>query len=344
MFRVLFLLPLGACVPSEVLCVDDFDNDGICGAEDPCPVDPGNDDDGDGICAADDICDLGDDRVDADFDGTPDACDVCPDDALDDVDNDGVCGKLDPCPDVPGTVCDRTFVVGLQVDRHPSESTYEITTSSGSALASGSFTEAGEIVFSEYEVSTGEESLCVRMTDSYPDGGVSGFIWDKAKGELMHRWTYYDWLNEGSYCADVTPGIPEEAPAVPYDETTWSTASACEVTIEVVVLNYGSEIGWTLFTGSLREIEAVSPNTYGDFTTNEHHLTVYEGRHVFRMTDTFADGWDGTTFKIKLKDSDAVPFSSGTLIEGSQQDLEVVIDCPDSFELPVEDDASDSGL
>jgi cysteine-rich repeat protein len=45
--------------------------DSVC---DRCVCD---DADGDGVCDADDVCPLGDDTVDADGNGTPDACDLC---------------------------------------------------------------------------------------------------------------------------------------------------------------------------------------------------------------------------------------------------------------------------
>ena len=49
---------------------DDYDDDGLCDMDDPCPLDPENDADGDGVC---------------------EVLDPCPLDFLDDSDGDGVC-------------------------------------------------------------------------------------------------------------------------------------------------------------------------------------------------------------------------------------------------------------
>ena len=79
----------------------DADSDGVCDADDPCPLDEQDDSDGDGVCDSDDICPGGDDSVDGDNDGVPDACDPCPIDPFNDLDSDGVCDSDDNCPTVP---------------------------------------------------------------------------------------------------------------------------------------------------------------------------------------------------------------------------------------------------
>ncbi len=57
--------------------VQDWDNDGIANADDPCPYDPFNDQDHDGICGDRDNCPTvpNADQADSNTDGTGDACD-----------------------------------------------------------------------------------------------------------------------------------------------------------------------------------------------------------------------------------------------------------------------------
>lgn len=77
----------------------DFDGDGLCPGDDPCPSDNPDDTDGDGVCDSNDACPGFDDNADADGDGVADGCDACPgfnDNA--DADNDGVADGCDPCP------------------------------------------------------------------------------------------------------------------------------------------------------------------------------------------------------------------------------------------------------
>ena len=97
----------------------DFDGDGVCDPDDPCPLDAPDDSDIDGVCDSDDVCpgqndnldsdgdgvpngcDLcpgGHDILDSDGDGTVDGCDLCPFDNPDDSDDDGVCDSEDRCP------------------------------------------------------------------------------------------------------------------------------------------------------------------------------------------------------------------------------------------------------
>jgi len=100
----------------------DYDGDGACDAQDPCPQDPDDgclacaDADGDGICDSFDICpddagNLCDGCPDADRDGVCDVADACPDDPADecvaclDIDKDSICDEIDPCPGDPSNDC-----------------------------------------------------------------------------------------------------------------------------------------------------------------------------------------------------------------------------------------------
>ncbi len=91
----------------------DYDGDGACDPDDPCPFDFQDDSDGDGVCDSDDLCPGENDTLDPDGDGVPFMCDACPgfDDNLD-GDGDGVADDCDVCPfdnpddtDIDG-VCD----------------------------------------------------------------------------------------------------------------------------------------------------------------------------------------------------------------------------------------------
>lgn len=76
----------------------DTDQDGVCDANDRCPLSANNDSDGDGICDDLDICPGFDDLTDSDDDGIPDGCDICagaPDQI--DSDFDGVPDACDLC-------------------------------------------------------------------------------------------------------------------------------------------------------------------------------------------------------------------------------------------------------
>lgn len=83
----------------------DFDADGVCDADDPCPDDNPDDSDSDGVCDSTDVCPGFDDNLDADTDGVPNGCDACPgfDDTLD-ADTDGVPDGCDICPGFDDTV------------------------------------------------------------------------------------------------------------------------------------------------------------------------------------------------------------------------------------------------
>ncbi|MBW1877690.1 MAG: hypothetical protein JRI25_15155 [Deltaproteobacteria bacterium] len=77
---------------------DDSDSDGVCDADDPCPLDDPDDTDGDTVCDSDDPC-PDDNPDDTDGDTVCDSDDPCPDDNPDDTDGDGICDSDDLCPD-----------------------------------------------------------------------------------------------------------------------------------------------------------------------------------------------------------------------------------------------------
>jgi hypothetical protein len=81
------------------MILNDQDEDGICAAEDPCPLDPWNDQDGDGLCGDVDPCPL-DPRNDEDGDGLCADVDPCPLDRFNDQDGDGLCADQDNCPTI----------------------------------------------------------------------------------------------------------------------------------------------------------------------------------------------------------------------------------------------------
>jgi uncharacterized repeat protein (TIGR01451 family)/MYXO-CTERM domain-containing protein len=101
----------------------DYDNDGTCDANDPCPLDPTDrclscqDMDSDGICDAFDLCpndptNSCSECADSDADGICNAVDECPEDPLDscipclDLDHDRICDNRDPCLGDPTNQCD----------------------------------------------------------------------------------------------------------------------------------------------------------------------------------------------------------------------------------------------
>ena len=111
------------CDPCPGQFFNDYDRDGICGAEETCSggwdqIDtdhdglpngcdflPGSpsavDRDGDTVPDLRDVCSGHDDRLDWDGDGIPAECDPCPLDNPNDSDGDGVCNANDRCPNAP---------------------------------------------------------------------------------------------------------------------------------------------------------------------------------------------------------------------------------------------------
>jgi len=114
----------------DVICVDDFDSDGMpdgldnClefsnplqededgdgvgdGCDD-CPLDPLDDSDGDGSCDSVDSCEGFDDNADSDGDLVADGCDLCEgDDYSGDTDGDLTCNDLDLDDDGDGILDD----------------------------------------------------------------------------------------------------------------------------------------------------------------------------------------------------------------------------------------------
>ncbi|MEM6990071.1 MAG: thrombospondin type 3 repeat-containing protein [Myxococcota bacterium] len=82
----------------------DGDVDGVCDADDACPLDPDNDADGDGVCGDVDVCSGDDATGDSDGDGLCDDIDACVgDNATGDTDLDGVCNDQDQCSGNDGT-------------------------------------------------------------------------------------------------------------------------------------------------------------------------------------------------------------------------------------------------
>ncbi len=58
--------------------LQDTDNDGVCDADDPCPLSASGDSDGDGVCDDEDQCPDFDDNMDDNQNGIPDFCDCLP--------------------------------------------------------------------------------------------------------------------------------------------------------------------------------------------------------------------------------------------------------------------------
>lgn len=336
MRRGWWVLWLGlACSPTDQICLDDFDQDGVC-EDDPCPGDPGNDDDADGICAANDICALGDDALDEDDDGVPDACDTCPEDETNDLDEDGICGKDDPCPTVDGSVCDRTFLVGLQVDYFAAEAGYRVVDSDGAELLAGGFLEAGQTLFVEVPVASEAGGFCIELTDQIADGGVSGFVWDTERGRFEQWWSYYDWSDAGSWCTTIKTADSDPETLV-LDEPLWRAVGECQLEVVITTLAYGSETGWSLSTGTGRQVQGIAPGAYADFMTYTYPFNAYEGPHVFTMLDSWGDGWHGGTFEVRVVGSVGEPLARDSLSTGRTLDVPFTVDCPDPEGLNLED-------
>jgi len=104
----------GTCLdnlePPGTPCPDDGSpcTDDVCDGDGTCehPIDETNDPDSDGVCTADDNCPVvaSPAQIDQDGDGQGDACDPCPIDNPDDIDGDGVCGSDDLCPGEDDTI------------------------------------------------------------------------------------------------------------------------------------------------------------------------------------------------------------------------------------------------
>ncbi len=326
------LLGLG-CSTETLHCLDDFDGDGLCGLDDPCPADPLNDADQDGVCDDVDTCLEGPDDLDADADGIADACDVCPADALNDGDEDGICDSVDPCPGDDTNTCSRDILLALQADAWPAEITFGIYDGDDNELMAGTFSEPAETLFERFVLPVGNTRLCVDLTDGFGDGGVSGWMWDEGTGHLMTEWSFRDWTNQTTWCGELLAQAPSgDAPT--WDEDLWPDVGSCDVQLIVDTLTWANEIGYKLTTGARRSLLRVDPGSLSNDTTYTYDLHLYEGEHRMVMYDTLGDSWHGGTFKVIIPPN-TEPIVMESMPDGPTRGaVPFLLDCPDPRDTP----------
>jgi hypothetical protein len=328
----LVLVGVGACVvrAGGVTCTYDVDGDGVCDDLDPCPLDAPDDADGDGVCDATDACPGEDDAVDADTDGLPDPCDACPDDAGNDADQDGLCADVDPCPDLLPDACTVPVVLAIQVDTFPADTTWALLNYRSTAVLRGSFEAPGEGAFHEVDVRADTQS-CVSLSDLGQDGGTRGLVFartDDGEGRRLASWTFTESAQHATFCFDPLGGESFTPPR----EKDWVAAAACEVTIQIQPGDSPDEVGWIL------EAESEDPDTIpgrsidqsGSYTTanqtDTRTYTLTDGRYVFRMTDSYGDGWDGLGTGVIVR-TGARTITQGGLAEGTGGWFGFWLDC-----------------
>lgn len=169
---------------------------------------PSVDADGDGFAAAVD-CDDGNASI---YPGAPDpVCDGvdsdCDGDDDVDLDLDGRPDECDPCPLDPTDTCDHQISLWLQVDFWNNEAAWLLYESpSGLPVDNGNFTAPNREYTRFYALPVGA-SYCVRVSDSYGDGGVAGRVEDVDAGTVLTEWQARDYTVEIESCFTVT-GLP----------------------------------------------------------------------------------------------------------------------------------------
>jgi hypothetical protein len=321
-------LALVGCGEAAQICLDDFDQDGLCGAADACPLDTLNDEDGDGVCGSVDICPTGSDFDDEDLDLLPDACDPCLADTLNDPDEDGVCGLVDKCPGDPTNQCERGFTIGVAVDPYYTESTWTMVVD-GVVYDEGGFDSPGDGVYGTWAYPATAERVCIEVSDTYGDGGVRGQIWDDTLGLELQNFAYRDWSDAESFCFNIAGGEPTGAER-PFDESDYlSGLKSCQAWIVIETFTWGSETGWTLLDSRGGVVASRAPGGYADYSTYTTIVDLYDAEWVFRMQDSYGDGWHGGTFEVRLSpEGEAIVTDS--LPTGRVQDVPFSLECPDA--------------
>ncbi|MFM2162700.1 MAG: hypothetical protein RLZZ383_2212 [Pseudomonadota bacterium] len=324
---VLALFALGCDVDYGTVCLDDGDSDGLCGDADICPADAENDADGDGLCAGKDVCPLGDDALDADDDAIADACDVCPSDALNDEDADAVCDSEDRCPNDAAATCTRAVTVGLGVDYYFEESRWELVLKDGTIVDEGGFDGPGVGWVRTYDIPVEADKLCVRTYDTYGDGGVRGKVWDDVFGEERVTFEASDWTTEGEWCFRFDGGRPTGLER-PWEANIFTDGfSECWVELELNVLTWGNEIGWTLADPRRRIMASQAPGVYANSTVYKNYVLLGEGPWIYVMQDSFGDGWHGGSITIRSTPG-GEPIGYGALPSGREGYVPFTLDCP----------------
>jgi len=310
----------GGCEELLPICLDDADGDGICGSDDPCPIDATNDEDGDGVCGSIDICEGHDDALDADEDGIPDGCDVCPDDAGNDDDEDGICAADDYCPNSPATDCTRTVTFGTLSDHWPKETGFRVYTDSGvTLLETGPESPlTGEL--QTLDVPTDAGRLCIDVFDAPeepldPDGGFHAWAYDEDMGRMLFDILPTDYTDTLKRCGAIRPGNPfnEE---LTYDKASWLQApKSCELLFEQRLESYAYEVYWQVqlpeeANPEAKPIVEARAGSYASSGIVQRTERLVEGSYNVLLGDTYGDGWHGGTLTIFQGQDELMPPSA----------------------------------
>jgi hypothetical protein len=315
------------------VCLDDPDEDALCGLDDPCPLDPLNDGDGDGVCGQLDQCAQGPDDLDDDEDGLADACDACPTDALNDADADAICDSVDACPGDVAPACTRRVTLGLTVDRYFEESTWVLRAGDGAVIDQGAFDAPGAGLFRAYDVATDVGPLCLELTDTYGDGGVRGALWDEVFGVERFAFETVDWDTSASFCMPFEGGAPADVEN-PYSDRDFTEGlDTCWVELSLQTFTWGSEIGWSLGDRRRTIVASRSNGTYQNNTLYTEYVELTEGEWIYVMQDSARDGWHGGTIEIRAAPG-ADPLGTGSLPGGAEGYVPFTLVCPDAGGFP----------
>jgi hypothetical protein len=107
----------------------------------------------------------------------------------------------------------------------------------------------------------------------------------------------------------------------------FDTGVGCLFDVVLDTNNQADQIGWAVTDRAGRVIHEALPGSYvQDNRVYVHSLRLAPGDHVFRMTDSAGNGWQGATWTVRHPVSGEV-FGTGTLTGGTTDSRSFTVDC-----------------